>query len=54
MLALNSHVGVGDLESVGTALGAIIASPFHDKFVVLLLSFAFVILVPHCDVFFYY
>jgi len=35
VLALNAHVGVGDLEAVGNALGTIIASPFHDKFVVL-------------------
>ena len=35
ILALNSHIGVGDLEPVGNAVGTIIASPFHDKFVVL-------------------
>jgi len=33
VLSLNTHIGVGDLEPVGNALGAIIASPFHDKFV---------------------
>jgi len=33
VVALNNHIGVGDLEPVGSAVGAIIASPFHDKFV---------------------
>ena len=37
VLALNNHIGVGDLEPVGNAVGAIIASPFHDKFVNFLL-----------------
>jgi len=45
VLALNSHVGVGDLEPVGNALGTIIASPFHDKFVIL--SFEFCTTVSH-------
>jgi len=39
VLSLNNNVGVGDLEPVGNALGAIIASPFHDKFVDFLLNF---------------
>jgi len=39
VLALNNHIGVGDLEPVGNAVGAIIASPFHDKFVNFLLRF---------------
>jgi len=34
ILALNNHIGVGDLEPVGNAVGTIIASPFHDKFVI--------------------
>ena len=33
VLAYNNHIGVGDLEPVGNALGAIIVSPFHDKYV---------------------
>ena len=33
ILSLNNHIGVGDLEPVGSAVGAIIASPFHDRFV---------------------
>jgi len=39
VLALNNHIGVGDLEPVGNAVGAIIASPFHDKFVHFLVDF---------------
>jgi len=39
VVALNNHIGVGDLEPVGNAVGAIIASPFHDKFVSFLFYF---------------
>jgi len=39
VLSLNNCIGVGDLEPIGNAVGAIIASPFHDKFVNFLLYF---------------
>jgi mediator of RNA polymerase II transcription subunit 17 len=31
ILSLNNHIGVGDLEPLGNAVGALLASPYHDR-----------------------
>jgi len=51
IVALNSHIGVGDLEPVGNAVGAIIASPLHDKFVKILLNFINIVIIIPCSVY---
>jgi len=30
-LSINHHIGVGDLEPTGNAIGIMIASPYHDR-----------------------